>query len=189
MKINVGVSARHVHITADNFKKLFGDIPLTKRNDLNQVGEFASDHLLTIKGPKGQIDKVRILGPFRPYTQVEIARTDAFKLGVNPPVAASGNLDGSAPITLINGDKVIELNEGLIIPERHVHLPKDKAIELGLNNGEEVNILVDGIKGGSLKAFTKVSDNAYFEIHLDTDDANAFLLNNGDEVELYVENR
>lgn len=184
MKVTVGVSARHVHLTKEVFNQLFGEVTLSKKVDLNQIDEFASDFVVAIKGPKGEINNVRILGPFREYTQVEVAKTDAFKLGVNPPVLASGDLEGSAPVTLISDLSEIHLEKGLIIPERHVHLPKEKALELGLSDGEEVSLVVDGIKGGSMKAYAKISDNAYYEVHLDTDDANSFLLNNGDEANI-----
>lgn len=184
MKINVGVSNRHCHLTEETFKQLFGDVEITKRNDLNQIGEFASDFTVTIKTEKSTIENVRVLGPFRPYNQVEVSLTDAYKLGVKLPVRASGNLDNSGTITLIGTEGPVTLNNALIVAERHIHMTPSIASELGLTNGQKVNVKIDGEKQGTIEVFTKISDNAYFELHLDTDDANAFMLKSGDSVEL-----
>lgn len=184
MKVTVGVSARHAHLTKETFNKLFGDVEFSKRNDLNQIGEFASDYTVTLKTEKSEINNVRVLGPFRNYDQIEISLTDAYKLGVKPPVRRSGVLEDSGSITLVGSVGEVILENGLIIAERHVHMNKEKAQELNLQDKDEVTLKVDGFKAGTMQANVKISDNAYFEIHLDTDDANAFMLKNGDEVEL-----
>ncbi len=184
MELNVGVSNRHCHLRRDTFVKLFGDVELTKRNELNQIGEYASDYTVTIKTDKDQIDKVRVLGPNREYDQIEISLTDAYKLGVKPPVRSSGKLEGSEGVTLIGTVGTVNIEYGLIIAERHVHMNPSIASELGVKNGEAVAIQIEGAKRGVIEAFAKISDNGFFEIHLDTDDANAFMLKNGDKVEL-----
>lgn len=184
MKLNVGVSARHIHLTEEVYNQLFGDNEIEKRNDLNQKGEFASLVSVSLKGEKGSIENVRVLGPFRNYNQIEISKTDAHKLGVNPPVRASGDLADSSPITLVGPNGEVYLEKGLIIAERHVHMTEEQARELGLQNKQKVLVQIDGEKAGTIEAYVKISANAFFEIHLDTDDANAFLLKNGDEVKL-----
>ncbi len=184
MKITVGVSARHAHLTESTFRKLFGNVEFSKRNDLNQIGEFASNYTVTLKTEKSMIENVRILGPFREYDQVEISLTDAFKLGVKPPVRRSGVLEDSEGVTLVGNIGETKIENGLILAERHVHMNNEKALELGLKDKDVVTIKVEGVKAGTMEANVKVSDNAYYELHLDTDDANAFGLSNNDEVEL-----
>ena len=182
MKVSIGVSNRHVHLTQEHFKILFGEgKELEKRNDINQPGQFASTSLVTIKTDKSEIENVRVLGPFRAYTQVEISKTDAYKLGLNPPIRDSGNLKGSSPITIIGPSGVVELEEGCIIPTRHIHILPNQVKLYELEGKDVVNVRVGGEKGGILtNVHLKVSDEAFFELHLDTDDANAHLIKNGD---------
>ncbi len=182
-KVKIAISNRHIHLTKEVYEMLF-DEKLTIKNKLNQVGEFASNEVLTIKGPKGEIKNVRIVGPLRSYNQVEVSASDAYLLGIVPPVRKSGDVKDSAPITLISNKGEVTLNEGCILAERHLHLNPKEALELGLKNEEIVNIKVNNIKGGLMQAFVKVSENGYKEVHIDRDDANAFLLQNGDIVEI-----
>ena len=102
MKISVGVSNRHCHLTKEVYEKLFGKSELTFKRALNQPGQFAAEETVIIKGPKGSIEKVRVLGPFRSYNQVEVSKTDAYKLGINPPVRKSGHLDGASELEIID---------------------------------------------------------------------------------------
>lgn len=185
MNINVGVSARHVHVTEETVGKLFGDnYKLTKVKELSQPGQYACQETVTIQTEKGSIENVRILGPFRPYDQVELSRTDAFKLGINPPVRDSGNMEDSAPITLIGPVGSVALVHACIIAVRHIHLTKEEANKYDLHM-EKVSVKVSGDKGGILhNVHLKVSDEYAFELHLDTDDANAHLLSQGDTVEI-----
>lgn len=184
MRIKVGISNRHVHLCEDDYKLLFGDQEFTKKVDLNQPGEYASCLTVSIKGAKGQMDNVRVLGPLRSYTQVEVSKTDSYKLGVNPPVAASGNLEDAALITIIGPNSEIE-RKSCIIANRHIHVDKDIIKEYGLENKKEASVYVSGIKGGVLENVQlKESEKAYLEMHLDTDDGNAFLLKQNDEVEI-----
>jgi len=185
IKTRVGVSNRHVHLTKETYEQLF-DEELTIKNSLNQPGEFASQQTVTIKTDKNIIENVRVLGPFRNYNQVEISKSDAYILGLKPPVRTSGDLLGSENITLINGNKSVDLKESCIIANRHIHISNDKAEELGVTNNQKVKVKISGDKSGVIDAFIKITDNGYFEMHIDRDDANAFLLNNNDEVEIIL---
>lgn len=183
MKISVGISNRHVHLSFDDYKALFNNTNFTKRNDLTQGMEFASTLTVTIKGPKGEISNVRVLGPLRSYTQVEVSQTDAYKLGITPPVASSGNLEDASNITIINGPNMIE-RKCCIIQNRHIHLNKDEQLKYKLFK-DVYEIRVGGVKGVILEnVHLKVNDNFNFELHLDTDDANCCLLKNGDMVDI-----
>lgn len=185
MKISVGVSNRHVHLKENDFKILFGEISLEKDFDLHQKGEFASKLFVTIKGPKGHIDRVRVIGPIRTYTQVEVSRTDCYILGINPPIRKSGDISSSSPITIIGPNGTVELEEGAIIAERHIHITKQQLAYYQLDENKPLNIVVRGEKPTILNNVKlKVSENAYFELHLDTDDANACNLKNGDIVDI-----
>lgn len=184
MKVSVGVSNRHIHLNKNDFEVLFGsDYKLEKLKDLNQPNQYASTLTLTIKGPKGIIEKVRIIGPIRTYTQVEISKTDSYRLGINPPICESGNVKESAPITLIGPKGELKLEYGCIIANRHVHItPKQKEL-YGLE--DNIDIYVNKGKETILKnVHLRVSEESYFELHLDTDDANGCNLKNGDIVEI-----
>lgn len=180
--VKIGVSNRHVHLKEADFKKLFGEnAVLEKAKDLTQPGEFASNSKLTIKTVKDKIENVRVLGPIREYTQVEVSKTDAFKLGINPPVRESGDILGSEKVTLVGPAGEIELSEGCIIATRHIHLTESDVIKYNLQGIKYVDVLIDGSKGGILKNVSlKVNDNYSFELHIDTDDANAHLISQGD---------
>ncbi|MBP3765574.1 MAG: phosphate propanoyltransferase [Bacilli bacterium] len=182
MKVQIGISNRHVHLTDEHLKKLFGkNYKLENVKDLNQPGQFVSNSKVMIKTLKGEINDVRVVGPTRDYTQVEISRTDAIKLGLNPPVRKSGDLIGSSPITLIGPRGIVDLEYGCIIADRHIHItPKQKEV-YGLSNYDKVTVVLQGEKGGTIgNVSLKVSEESYFELHLDTDDANAHLVRNGD---------
>ena len=188
MIVPIGVSNRHVHLTKETYQKLFGKDELTKIKDLNQPGEFASSDVVTVKSAAGEIEKVRILGPFRSYDQVEISRTDSYKLKLNPPVRKSGSVSGSEPVTLVGPAGEVELSEGLIIANRHLHMTTQMANELGVVEDQVFTVTVNNTdKKGSFEVFTKILDAAYFEVHIDTDDANGFLLSQDAEVEINIE--
>lgn len=185
MKIPVGISARHMHITKENFVKLFGYDKLTHLKDINQPGLFACEETLTIKGPKGEIENVRILGPFRDYTQVEVSKTDAYQLGCNPPMRRSGVLDEADDVTLIGPRGEITLN-CLILANRHIHISEEEANSLNIKDNQEIDVKISSQKPGIIRVYFKISKEAYKELHLDLDDSNAFLLNQGDEVEVLL---
>ena len=179
----IAISNRHVHLTKEIYEKLF-DEPLSMKKPISQIGEFASNQTLTIKGPKGMIEKVRVMGPHRDYNQVEVSKSDAYILGLEPPVRESGDLEDSETITLITPKNEITLENVCILAERHVHMNDKMAEELGLKNDDLVKLIIDNDKGGEMEAFVKIKSNGFFEIHIDRDDANAFLLKTGDEVEI-----
>lgn len=181
MKINIGVSNRHVHLCEDDFKKLFNNKVMENVRDLTQIGEFASNLKVSLKTNKGIIENVRVLGPIRNYTQVEISRTDAYKLGLNPPVRESGEVAGSENITIV-GDNELYVKECCIIASRHIHAHPDDIKKYNLDPNKKYSVRVLGEKGGVMDNVSiKVSDKYVFEMHIDTDDANAHMLVNGSE--------
>ena len=182
MKVSIGVSNRHVHLTKEHLNVLFGlGYELENKNDLTQPGQYASTATVTIKTNKSEIENVRVLGPVRDYTQVEISKTDAYKLGLNPPVRNSGDLNGSESITIIGSCGSVNIAEGCIIAARHIHILPSQLKVYGLEGRDTVNVKLNGEKGGIItNVYLKVSDEAFFELHLDTDDANAHLIKNGD---------
>ena len=187
MKVKIGVSARHVHLTKDDFKKLFGYDELTWLKDLTQPNEFASKETVSIITEKGRINNVRILGPFRDYTQVEISKTDAYSLKINPPIRKSGDLVSSEIVTMEHDGNTIT-KECCIIATRHIHINTKDLKRYNLENGEVVKLRLDGIKGGILNnVFIKASDNYTLEAHIDLDDANAHFINDKDEGEIINE--
>lgn len=177
--VTINISARHVHLTKETYDILF-DQELTIRNPLNQVGQFAANETVTIKSDKATIENVRIIGPLRKYNQVEISASDARKLGINPPVRKSGNLDGAEIITIKTTKGEVTL-PCCIIADRHVHMNQEKAQKLGITDNENLKLAIDGDKSGIIDIKAKISDDGYFEVHLDTDDANAFLIKAGSE--------
>lgn len=184
MLITVGVSARHVHLSSDVYEKLFTD-KLEKLRNLDQPGQFAAKQMVSIKTDGGQIDNVRIVGPLRDYNQVEISRTDSYKLKVEPPVRNSSDLEGSLPITIIGPKGEVYLDKGLILANRHIHLTKEDALKYELDGISDVAVRINGEKSGILKnVYLKIQDNASLRLHLDTDDANAFGIKTDDEVEV-----
>lgn len=182
MEVKIGVSNRHVHLCERDLKILFGDnYELEVKKMLVQPGEFASNSVVTIKTDKSEISNVRVLGSIRSYTQVEVSKTDAFKLGINPPVRDSGDLVGSEAVTLIGPNGSIDLKEGCIIATRHIHITPEEVHEFGFDGLKSVNVELPGEKGGVLyNVQLKVSPNYAFEMHIDTDDANAHLIKTGD---------
>ena len=184
MKVTVGISNHHVHLNNEDYNILFGDINMNVRNMLNQPGQFASDLTVDVLGPKGELKGLRVLGPTRSYTQVEISKTDSYKLGINPPVLDSGNLEGASLVTIIGPCGSVERNAG-IIATRHIHVNDEIRKEHDLVGIDKVSIKITNEKGGILEnVYLKDSLESYFELHLDTDDANAFLLKNNEEVEI-----
>ena len=183
MKISVGVSARHIHLTKEDFIKLFGYDNMTKLKDIKQPNLFAAKETLTIKGTKGQIDNVRIMGPFRNYSQVEISKTDSYDLGININMRRSGDLNNANTIEVIGPKSSLILP--VILANRHIHISKTEADSLGIKDNDRAYVKIDTEKKGVIEVFYKVSEEAYKELHLDLDDANAFLLNQDDVVEVY----
>lgn len=184
MYIKIGISNRHIHLTKEDYEILFGNAPLLKYKDLTQYGQFASTFKVTLKTDKNVIENVRVLGPLRNYTQVEISKTDAYHLGINPPVRDSGDLEDSAPITIEGPNGSIFKESNCIIASRHIHIHTDELEEYGLVDKQIVSVKVSTEKGGIMDNVLVRAGNYYFEMHIDTDDANAHLLKNGDTVQI-----
>ena len=178
-KVKINASNRHLHLTREHLDILFGtNFELVKTKDLIQPGEFATDQTVNIAGPKGTIQNVRILGPVRKYTQVEISLTDSFALGLGkPPLRDSGNLEGSLPVTIIGKAGTVILDKGLILAQRHVHMTPEDAQVFGVKNGDYAKVRVDGPRELVFeKVLMRVSPNYAFEMHVDIDEANAAMV-------------
>lgn len=184
-KIKIGISNRHVHLTQNTYEKLF-DEPLEIDKELHQIKEFASKQFVTLKTEKDIIKNVRIVGPFRDYDQVELCYSDAYKLGLNPPVRKSGDTKNSENVTLIGPKGEIYLENVCIISQRHVHMNNLEKEKYQVEDGQLVKIAVKGSRSAILDANIKVSSNGYFECHIDRDEANALLLKDDDEVTLII---
>ena len=189
MEINVGISNRHIHLKKEHKDILFGEnYELKIKKELSQHGQYACEETLTIKTDNGEIKNVRVLGPLRNYTQVEISKTDAYTLKINPPVRESGDLKGSETVMLIGPNGTLEAKESAIIASRHIHINTNDLEKYNLTNNEKVKIKIFGEKGVILDNVKIKSDETYtLELHIDTDDANAFLLKNGDIVKIEKE--
>lgn len=184
--IPVGVSNRHIHLSAGHVETLFGSgYTLTRHKDLKQVGEFAAQETVTLVGPKGIMRGVRVLGPARAFTQLEIARTDGFSLGVIPPLRDSGNIQGSPGIVIVGPKGAVTLTEGVICAARHIHMQAEDARRLKVADGDRVTVKVSGPRGGTFdQVLVRVKPDFRLEFHIDTDEANAAELKTGDIVTL-----
>jgi putative phosphotransacetylase len=173
--IPVAVSARHVHLSPEHVEGLFGKgYELAKKSNLSQPGQFATNETVVIAGPKGSLERVRVLGPSRKLTQAEISWTDAAKIGVRPPLRESGDIKGSAPLTLIGPAGSLTLSEGLIIAQAHIHMSPQDAQRFNVQNGEFVTVKISGERPLSIeKVLIRVSERYRLEMHIDTDEANA----------------
>ena len=183
-QVPVGVSARHVHLTQADVETLFGEgYHLTKKKDL-MGGQFASNETVTIIGLKLRaIENVRILGPVRKASQVEISATDAMGLGVKAPIRESGDTAGSAPIVLVGPKGVLSLKEGCIIAKRHIHMTPADAAAAGVKDGQEVSVRSDNERGTVFNHVQiRVNEAFTLEMHIDTDEANAAKIKTGDKV-------
>jgi putative phosphotransacetylase len=176
--IPVGISNRHIHLSQEDCDTLFGSgYQLTKTKDLSQPMQYACKETVTMCGPKGAIEKVRILGPVRSETQVEILQADCFKLGVTAPVRLSNDLQGTPGVTLIGPKGSLLLSKGVIIAQRHIHMSLDDAKRLGVTNGEQVSIQSGGLRGGTYSNVAiRANNTSSLECHIDTEEANAMNL-------------
>lgn len=173
--IPIGVSARHIHLTQEHVEALFGKgYQLTKKKDL-MGGQFAANEQVTIVGEKLRaIENVRVLGPVRKQSQVEISKTDTFKLGVKAPVRESGNVAGSAPIAVVGPKGTVYLKEGCIVAKRHIHMSPADAEKTQLKDGDIVSVVVDNERGTTFNHVQiRVDEKFTLEMHIDADEANA----------------
>ena len=184
--VKVGVSQRHVHLSQEDLETLFGKgYELTVKKYL-MGREFASNEVVTLVGPSLRaIENVRVLGPVRKHTQVEISRTDTFVLKVSPPVRPSGNVKGSEKIVLVGPCGSVYLKEGVIIANRHIHLTPEYAETHGIHDNDYVDVEIEGVKPTKFyDVQVRVRDDFNVEMHIDTDDANSAGLKNGAKVRI-----
>jgi len=171
----VEASGRHVHLSRKELDALFGTgYELTKAKDLSQPGQYASKERLTVVGPKGAFHNVVILGPVRKESQVEVSLTDCLQLGVKAPIRESGDIEGTPGIVLVNGDKSVSLDKGLIVAKRHVHMTPEDAEKLGVKNHDIVKVKVEGARPLVFDdVVIRVSPKFATYMHIDYDEANA----------------
>ncbi len=180
--IPIAISGRHIHLDRETMDKLFGEgSELEVHKEISQPGQFASKQKLNLVGPRSRIDGVRVLGPLRSKNQIEISRTDEFKLGVDAPIRGSGHVEGSAPITLEGPKATVRLEEGLICARRHIHMTPEDAEAYGVEAGDEVEVEITGgprdLTFGDV--LVRVKSSYLLEMHIDTDEANAAELSRG----------
>lgn len=188
--VPVGVSNRHIHLTKADLAVLFGEgYELTPLKDLSQPGQFACKETLTLVGSSLRpIENVRVLGPLRGKSQVEISATDSYVLKVKPPVRESGNVVGSAGVTIVGPKGVVQLKEGCIIANRHIHMSPSDAASFRVKDGDTVTVDVEGKRRTRwYDVQVRVSPDFRLEMHVDTDDANAAGIGNGFKVKVVRE--
>lgn len=183
MKVKVGISRRHVHLTEEVWDKLF-DREMTVRNHINQPGQFASKETVDLKVGDKIIERVRVVGPLRNYNQVELALSDAKVLGINPPRRQSGDLDNSESITIIGPKGSVYLENVVILAEAHIHMESNMMNELNLSDKQVIKLYRNN--NYLFDAKIKESNPGYFECHIDTDEALEYNLSNDDELEFIV---
>lgn len=184
--IPVGISNRHIHLSAEDLETCFGEgYELTPIKDLSQPGQFACKETMTIAGPKGALEKVRILGPVRKATQVELLAADNFKLGIKAPLRMSGDLENSASVTLVGPKGAVVIKQGAIVAQRHIHMTLEDAERLGVKNGDIVGIEVEGPRGGIFRNVAiRANNTSALDCHIDTEEANAMGLNSKSRIRI-----
>ncbi len=185
-ELPVGMSNKHIHISEEHLNILFGEgYELTKKKDLSQPGQYAAEEKVDIVGSKGTLKGVRVLGPTRKATQVEISISDGFKLGVVPPVKNSGDIEGTPGAKIVGPKGEVELDKGVIVAARHIHMHTDEAKEFGVKNGDIVKVKINGQRGLVFdNVLVRTGDTHKLEMHIDVEEGNAAGVKNGDLVEL-----
>jgi putative phosphotransacetylase len=181
-KVPVGVSARHLHLTQEHLEILFGArARLTEFRPLSQPGQFAANETVEIHGPKGFFPKVRILGPVRRATQLEVSRTDAFALGANPPVRESGNITGTPGFRIVGPAGEVTVEQGMIVAARHIHFHISDAEKWGIADKQLLKVRFGGERGVIFdKVIARISDQFALDMHIDTDEGNAAAVSTGE---------
>lgn len=175
--IPIETSARHMHISQSDFETLFGEeATLTYKADLSQPGQYVTKERVTIKGPKGSFENIAVLGPFRPETQVEISMTDSRKIGIPGVIRQSGDTKGTPGCTLIGPKGSLDINHGVIVAKRHIHMTPVQAIQMNVKDNDEVFVIMESYERSLIFAdvVVRVSPNFALAMHVDTDEANAF---------------
>ena len=188
--ISVGISNRHIHLSEEHMQSLFGKgTELHILKELSQPGQYACKECVTLVGPKGCIENVRILGPTRRQTQVEILSADCYKLGVKAPLKISGELDGT-PGLVISGPKGCEkLTSGVIIAKRHIHMTPQDAAKFNCNDNDIVKVECQGERGGILgNVVVRVTETSKLDFHIDVEEANCMGMNDGSKIIIINEN-
>lgn len=185
-RVPLGVSNKHLHLTQEHVEILFGKgHTLTNMKDVKQPGQFACEECVKMIGPKGEFSKVRVLGPVRKETQIELSMTDARTLGVNVPIRESGVLEGTPGLVLEGPCGRVELENGAIAALRHIHMTPDIAEALGLVDGDCVGVESSGLRPTLFRdVLVRVSPKYAYEMHIDTDEANAAGLKNNDVLKI-----
>ena len=186
--VPIGVSNRHVHLSQEDLEALFGaGYQLTPIKPLSQPDQFASQETVTVVGPKGKIEKMRVLGPLRPQTQIEISITDSFALGIKPSIRMSGKLADTPGAKIIGPAGEVDVKEGVMVAARHMHSSKREAEAYGRKDGQTVGLKVPGERALVFEnVLVRSGDGHELEVHLDVDEANAAKLKNNDILEIIV---
>lgn len=184
--VPVGISNKHVHLSRKDLHTLFGQgYELTLLKELSQSGEFASKEKVDIVGDKGTLKGVRIIGPVRENSQVELSVSDAYGLGVDAPIRDSGDLDGTPGIKLVGPKGEVVLSKGVIIAARHIHMSLEEAMKFGYKDRDVVSVEVGGMRGLQFtNVRVRVQKNYRLDMHIDIEEANAAGLKNGDMVKI-----
>jgi len=186
-EIPIGISNRHIHLSQLDLEQLFGSgYQLTKLKDLKQPGQYASKEMVTIAGPKGCFTNVRVLGPARSHSQVEISKSDNFALGIKAPVRESGDIKNSAALTVIGPRGTVNMESKVIVSKRHIHMTPSDAVHFRVCDKEEVWVKTTGERAAVLgEVVVRVHEQFRLECHLDMDEANAISVRDDDYVEIY----
>lgn len=180
LQVVVGVSNRHAHLSRADLATLFGLDELTVYRRVRQPSDFAAVETVSVSGPRGTFPKLRLMGPCRAKTQVELSRTDCIALGIDAPLTQSGYLDAAGPIDIEGPAGSIHVEHGVMVAARHIHMGPSHAAALGLADQDLVKVRFGGERGGVLDNFIiRIKDDWVPEIHLDTDEANALGLGDG----------
>lgn len=172
--VPIGISNRHLHVSEKDFTKLFPGRELRVKKWLKQPGEFAAEEVVTLVGPKGEIANVRILGPVRAKTQIELSLTDARTLGIKAPICLSGQLDEAARITLRSEFGEVSV-KAAIVAQRHIHMNPEEAVLLGVAGKESISVKVSSPNRTTIfeDVAVRIGKGYVLELHLDTDEANS----------------
>lgn len=188
-KVSIGLSNRHLHVTQEHLDKLFGEgHKLTEFKILTQPGQYACEEKVDIVGPKGTLKGVRILGPVRSATQIEISVSDSYKLGLKVPVRDSGDIEGTPGAKVVGPKGEVDLDKGVIVAARHIHMHPDDAKTFGVEDFQRVKVRAEGARGLVFEnVLIRVAPNFALDMHIDVEEGNAAGLGNGDMVEVIVD--